>query len=355
MATTWGEWGDLVIPAGALDALAARRQGDDGVTPVPSDPISEHVTWARARGISPQTARLRASILRGLAQWLADPPAELPPVAILRATEGHLDRWITVRGDDLSPGSLRVYVSNVRRFYRWARVTRLRPDDPALDLESPSEPARLPRPLGDDAIVEALNRCQDATDRAILLLAAECGLRRGEIARLKWADVDLTRAPFGYVRVNGKTGPGVVGLSELARESLVALPHRKGPVVVSRQTGKGMTPDAVGKRASRILADLGSLHQLRHTAGTEITERDGIRTAQEVLRHRSPAQTAGYAAVRPVKAAAAVERASLRHRAGVGGVVALVLLVASSFAVDVAVPVGAEEFVGERVSAGVAG
>lgn len=152
----------------------------------------------------------------------------------------------------------------------------------------------------------------DADDRARLMiqLAAQCGLRRGEIARCRREDVvpDL----WGHsLRVDGKGGHvrSVPLPEELAQ---IILEHPPSWLFPSPAAGGGpLTPHHVGKIVSRLLPDGWTCHTLRHRCATVAyaSTRD-LRAVQELLGHAKPETTARYTqvpvdAVRQAVAAAA--------------------------------------------------
>lgn len=98
-------------------------------------------------------------------------------------------------------------------------------------------------------------------------------------------------------------------------EVLVALPHRRGPVV-RRRDGRDEhnLPHTISHHANAYLHSLGlpeTLHQLRHRFGTQVLRATGnLRTAQEALRHESPVSTAIYTLVDVADVRDAVERAA---------------------------------------------
>ncbi|RDJ92913.1 hypothetical protein B4Q13_25540, partial [Lacticaseibacillus rhamnosus] len=105
---------------------------------------------------------------------------------------------LAARRDDLAGwyASLTVSASGratlramIRTFYRWALLEELIEKDPTLRLERPKLPARLPRPMADADVRDALTNAPPRV-KQILYLAAFGGLRAMEIAALRREDLD---------------------------------------------------------------------------------------------------------------------------------------------------------------------
>jgi integrase/recombinase XerC len=278
-------WGAL--SADNSDSMTKITQGSSAL-------INEYLTWMRVRGLSPQTMRTARYILTGLA-------LRLGPVPLAEATPQHLAQWQAARAQELVMRSLRAQTGYVKAFYAWALDWEVVAVDPARRLLPPRTPRLLPRPIAEDALLDALDNAGPRM-RAILGLAAFAGLRACEIARLAWSDVVLD-GPERQLRVVGKgSRERVVPVSDELAGILRALPgtHR-GPVIRRGDGTPGHnSPNAVSKAALRHLracdhAD--TLHALRHRLITWACRHGGIRRAQEIAGHASPATTAGYAAV----------------------------------------------------------
>jgi integrase/recombinase XerD len=175
-------------------------------------------------------------------------------------------------------------------------------------------PAHLPRGLESAKVAVMLASCDISTpnglrDRAILLMLSRLGLRAGEVAGLGLDDIcwrtglitvrgkgnrtdalpmppDVGQAIVDYLR-SGRPGD-VTGRSVFVR---VLAPHR-------RLTSGGVTQvvAAAGLRAG--LGETVYAHRLRHSAATTMLAAGApLAEIGQVLRHRRPLTTAGYARV----------------------------------------------------------
>ena len=180
-----------------------------------------------------------------------------------------------------------------RSFWSWALEQQLTAHDAAAALPrvKPGEPR--PRPTPDRVFTAALRR-GDERERLILRLAAECGLRRAEIAVVHRRDLVEDLLGWSLI-VHGKGG----------KERLVPLPPWIAQHVAAADgwvfpgdVDGHLSPRWVGRLIGRLLGDGWTIHTLRHRAGTRwyAVDRD-VFTVQELLGHASPATTRVYVAV----------------------------------------------------------
>ncbi|MDF1705077.1 MAG: tyrosine-type recombinase/integrase [Aeromicrobium sp.] len=179
-------------------------------------------------------------------------------------------------------------------FYRWGAKHGATSLDVAEALPRVKPAAPAPRPVSDEAYRHALVR-GDVRTRLMVRLAAECGLRRAEVAGLH--SDDLVEDMAGWtLRVRGKGGKvRDVPLPDALSRDLRALP--RGYVFPGDDHGH-LSPRWVGTLVSRALPDAWTMHKLRHRAATRwyAVDRDTF-TVQDLLGHASPATTRAYVAI----------------------------------------------------------
>lgn len=278
------------------------------------DAIEAWTDWQRAAGARPHTLRLRRYQLARLAQ---DHLHRSP----WRLTTADLSAWLASKG--WATETLRGYRSAVRSFYAWGvRSDRVR-RDPAAGLPRVRQHVGPPRPTPDRVFAAALERASDR-DRLILMLAAYAGLRRTEIATLRWSYLD-----DGALRVDGKGGKVrlVPLVDALAAELAAELERRAagghgsgyrymaagdgGWIFPGQGTGAHLTPGRVGKVAGELLGPGWSIHTLRHRFGTRAYAgtRD-LLAVQLLMGHSSPVTTRRYTQTPDGALRAAVESAA---------------------------------------------
>lgn len=235
-----------------------------------------------AQGYRPSTVLVKVAAVR-----LAATHADVEPVDLTR------DDVLAWLGDGERADWTRLkYLSHLSAWFRW-----LGGEDHTAGIRRPRQPAGLPRPVSEDDLARILAAAQGRT-RAWVLLGAYCGLRSHESAKVEAGDLELSVGGSWALRVLGKgqqwamvPAPPVV-VDELR------------PWVIDVRRGR-LWPEATSTTVQRAIRRLArsvgvecSSHQLRHRYGTAVysTERDLLLT-QQLMRHRSPQTTAGYAAV----------------------------------------------------------
>jgi integrase len=185
--------------------------------------------------------------------------------------------------------------------------TTERADGPAGAIPVPSKPRMACRALEDAdaaALAAAAARRGDLKGLAVLL-GLYTGLRRSEIAALRWSDVDAT----GWVTVVGKgEATRTFPLHEELREAFGGAaserrPSRRGHDWIFRgRWGEPVHPTTIWLWV-RLVADeagLGAVptHVLRHTAlATALDNCRDLRAVQMLAGHARPETTAGYTRV----------------------------------------------------------
>jgi integrase len=267
----------------------------------------EAVRWARA--IDAWTTRMRAAGLRpGTIDQRRYQIGHLAEAHLRRSpwSVKHSDLIGWLDGQDWSPETRKSYRAALRSFYGWAQQAGHVRRNPAADLPPVRVPRGAPRPTPEPVLEQAITRAPDRT-RLVLVLAAYAGLRRAEIAGLRWDHLD-----GDTIRVVGKGGharhvpmhPVVARQLELERARRGAgrfgtgwryTAHPDSPHVFPGRYGRGVSADNVGRVAAAALGDYGG-HTLRHRfAGRAYAATRDLGVVQQLLGHASPTTTAVYA------------------------------------------------------------
>jgi site-specific recombinase XerD len=206
-------------------------------------------------------------------------------------------------------------VTSIRMFLRFLAATKKVPEGLVSSVPTIAgwKLSSLPRFLPAADIDKIIASCDDRTDtalrdRAILLLASRLGLRAGDIAALRFADVDWEAA---CLRVSGKSRCEVwLPLPQEVGEAILAyLEHERPSVAEQHVFVKAVAPHGaiasylVSSVVRRAMDRAGienapsrGAHVLRHSAATAML-REGATLHQigSVLRHRSIETTYHYA------------------------------------------------------------
>jgi integrase len=152
-------------------------------------------------------------------------------------------------------------------------------------------------------LMEAINEDHDYQAANFMRLALCTGMRRGELFKLMWADIDFER---GYITIRGPKGgkDQIIPLNQAAREVLESHPRDESPFVFPGREGRQRTRypkgiDAIRERAG-LPPDFRPLHGLRHVYASMLASSGQVDlyTLQKLLTHKSAAMTQRYAHLR---------------------------------------------------------
>lgn len=79
--------------------------------------------------------------------------------------------------------------------------------NPAAGIRLPKVQGNDPRPLTHDELWRLANHLDELRDRVLVLVAGYCGLRWGELAALRWSDVDLGNKALRISRAYSEEAP----------------------------------------------------------------------------------------------------------------------------------------------------
>lgn len=295
-------------PLIGVQTLKLKRSGPTRQQPTAKwrEPIEAFQRYLLAGGRAATTIEHYGYRLTFVSTVLADP---------WKVTTDDLANYLA--RDDWSPNTKRMHRAAISRFYAWARRVGRIDVDPTEYLDSVRVPRKLPRPAPDDALSTALEAADDRT-RLAIELGALAGLRRSEIARLRWDQL----AP-GELLVDGKGGnwrrvpmhPDLTVSLHAARERAdrAAESGVRSPFVFPSPHGGHLTSGHVAKLIRDCIPD-GAFtpHGLRHRFASQAYAATlDLRAVQELLGHTKPETTAIYAAVPDGALAAAVRGARL--------------------------------------------
>ena len=154
-------------------------------------------------------------------------------------------------------------------------------------------------------LMEAIDQDHDTQAANLMRLALCTGMRRGEMFKLQWDDIDFDRG-FVYIRHDPKGGKDqTIPLNQAARQVLEGHPRDAGtPFVFPGRGGKQRT--GINAPVNRIKAraglpkDFRPLHGLRHTFASMLASSGDVDlyVLQKLLTHKTGAMTQRYAHLR---------------------------------------------------------
>lgn len=282
--------------------------------PVPfSETLEAYLTWMRQeRGLSPATIRGRNSCTTEFLRWCGESGRDL---ASLRPQD--LDAYFAACEDRWSRISKASMAARLRAFLRYAASTGVCPRQLPETIMSPRvyRLESLPYALSWEDVRKLLAsttcaNARDIRDRAILMLLAVYGMRRGEVASLRLDHIDWARRRLCVHRLKRRQ-PQIYPLPRTVAEALARYVDSVRPNVTypevfirlqapHRPIGDGAIYHVVTERLRSLgikAAHLGP-HALRHSCATRLLAQ-GL-TLKEIgdhLGHRSTAATSIYTKV----------------------------------------------------------
>lgn len=253
--------------------------------PVPwRESINGWTDTLKAAGLSAQTIKSRRYKMVHLATLLMpDGPEDVATEQIVQVFARQ--QW--------KPETRKAYRNTISSFFRWLHKSGRRSDDPSLDVPRVKKPHAHPRPCPDRYIAAAMEMAT-TLERLMIRLGAECGLRRGEIARVHSDDVVADSAGWSLI-VRGKGD----------KQRIVPLPDDLAGIIMDARGylfpgrfGGHVEESYIGDHISRLLPDGYAAHTLRHRfATTAYAATHDLFVVAELLGHESVETTEHYVAM----------------------------------------------------------
>jgi site-specific recombinase XerD len=257
--------------------------------------MSEWRLWQEAQGLSERTIAERIGTLESYFRHSGEQPLKMTPRGIMRF----------IAREELSATSRATYHASIRAYCAWLQRSGQRKKNPADQTPRPKRRKSRPRPIHDVQLLRLLAAANRQRTRTMILFGALAGLRVHEIAKLHGRDFDLEHNVLTVTGKGGKTA--MIPLHPLLVEEAARWPA-KGywfPNYVDNVHGKAGTSHIRSHAVTKAVGDAmkragfeATAHQLRHWFGTSLLLNGvELRIVQELMRHESPATTAGYTEV----------------------------------------------------------
>lgn len=276
----------------------------------------------KARGSTPRTVKWYGDTLfRLLREHLTASVESLTPFALSRAVNVAAERGVRA-------ATLANYDRALRGFTAWLHGVELLPRDPMKGRKRPKVQWQIKQIATSEEVrrlFEVARRDQRYAERncAILALLIGSGLRAGEVASLRLADVDWQDSA---VKVSGKTGARLVPIDRTTLRLLrryVTHGRRGSHPNVFLYNGRSITGRTITLLITRMSDRAGfqrriTPHLLRHTAATVYLRNGGdVASLRRILGHSTLATTALYLHLVPEDLQSKLERFSPLAAAGV--------------------------------------
>jgi integrase len=153
------------------------------------------------------------------------------------------------------------------------------------------------------SLLEAIEQDPNVQAANFMKMVLFTGMRRGELFKLQWQDVDFDR---GFINIRDPKGAQdqKIPLNAAARQLLLDHPRIDSPFVFPGRGGRQRVD--INKQVNRIKRQAGlpndfrALHGIRHVYASMLASSGQVDlyTLQKLLTHKSPAMTQRYAHLR---------------------------------------------------------
>jgi integrase/recombinase XerD len=268
-------------------------------------PLRQHMIEDMvARKLNPHTQRSHIQSCKRFAAWLKRSPDTATPDEVRRFQLHLIESGTSICNRNR-------IMTGVRFLFR---VT-LRRHDLAAEVWHLKEPQKLPPVLSPEEVKRVLTMATSLKARTMLSLAYGCGLRAGEVVRLRAGDIDSEQKIIRIVQSKGRKDRHVMLPAEvlkLLRQWWKARPtaYDDGGVAPEHRwlfPGRSNHHPLTTRQFSRLFKEAAraaglrktvSLHSLRHSFATHLLERGrDIRVIQALLGHEKLETTARYSRV----------------------------------------------------------
>jgi len=272
------------------------------------DRYVDHLTYEKR--FSPHTVAAYRRDLEQFQTFLAGFGVE----RLQQGTDKTIRRWMMqLMEEGVGARSVNRKLSALRGFFRFARLVGEAEADPTALLDPPKTPKRLPEFVEEKGMERLLDEVewppghQGDTERLIIELLYQTGMRLAELLGLAVGDADLRR---GTLRVMGKRqkeriipiGPELVDRLKaylVGRTATGAADAMAAPLLVDAG-GEPLARRSVQRLVSRYLSGVTtqrkrSPHVLRHSFATHMLEHGAdLNAVKELLGHANLAATQVY-------------------------------------------------------------
>lgn len=229
---------------------------------------------------------------------------------LFEITPHMIEKYKAARLQKVAPATINRELACLKHMYTKAFEWGYVKTNPAKVVKLLKEPPGRLRYLKPDEVETLLKTCAGHI-RPIVVTALNTGMRKSEILRLRWPEVDLKNRKI--MVVNAKNNEvRVIPINQTLYQELSVLPRKpEGEYVFSNQQGRPIGDIKKGfssalKRAG--IADF-HFHDLRHTFGSQMVMQGvDIRTVQQLMGHKEIKMTMRYSHLSPEHVQEAIER-----------------------------------------------
>ena len=210
-----------------------------------------------------------------------------------RQVDGYLNRR---RREGLTEATVNRYLCGLKTLFAVAKLWEYVESSPVAEIRTLKEQGKIPEALTDDELRGLVAQCPPKL-KAIVTLAADTGMRKSELQRLTWADIDFDARTI-TIRKSKNKDYRVIPMTVTVGQLLFTLRSS------ANGTEQVIPFVDVGRSLSRASQKAGikhvHLHMLRHTFATRLRDRGvPLDRIMELMGHRSMEMVLRYAKARP--------------------------------------------------------
>ena len=251
--------------------------------------------------------------MKGLSNMIEVWKTDIGNPALKDIMSFQIERFLNTRieRDELSPATRNRHLVMLRALFNRAIKWGLLGTNPTAGIGRLRETGARTRFLDQDEIKVLLEAANDRF-HPILITALHTGMRRGEILRLQWPDVDLKNRTI-TIQESKSGKKRMIPIDGTLCTTLLALPSRFQKGYVFPSPRKENAPYTDINHTFRRIADKANIenvrfHDLRHTFASHLVMNGvDIRTVQELLGHANVTMTMRYSHLSPVHRTRAVQ------------------------------------------------
>jgi site-specific recombinase XerD len=286
--------------------------------------LKQFAASLEAEEAAPLTVKNYLLDLAHFARWFSGTNGEPLTLPAITPTDIREYKSYLLTSAQAKPATVNRRLASLRKLCRFARRQGLLVDDPTQEVKSVERVKQAPKALDKkelNALMRAVERYGSVRDQAIIQVLRHSGIRVGELANLKRADLELSERKGMLTIRSGKGNkwrelPMNTDLRRALKRYLAERPAVKDERVFIGQRETGMTvsglQDVVEKYARLARLDGVSAHTLRHTFGKSLLDSGtDLVAVANLLGHSRLDTTAIYTQPTPQDLARAVERISV--------------------------------------------